>query len=446
MADLHRCINGGVHTHERQLALYAQDFSHTERKMPLAVVEATCEEDIANALRVAQAHDLPVSVRGSGHSMDGQMLNRGGIVILLKQLEARVELLANDLAHVSASTTWIELEKTLNRIGRSAPVLTDYLGLTVGGTLSVGGYGLRSVKSGAQVDHIERLRLVRPDGTALWCSKAVESDLFFNALAGLGNVGVISSVVMRTIPYKKYATEYTFEYDDKSKFLKSFEWIQDPNHRPPDQFTATFSPGRYKSFIGMETASKRDVIFAPPPKEMKLDKPNHVITVADCAVRLHQYNQRFERNPTAVNLFADYFFDYDGFVSFFGFLEAYLRANSGILDYVQRANILLIRTMSESASMPFRISSSLTRDNHMLFGIGVYTTTPCNAKSGIEQNKRLFSSALDACVRYGGYPYLYGYHRLSEALKLDLYGDDYACLKSLAREADPRGLFNPHTF
>ena len=44
------------------------------------------------------------------------------------------------------------------------PVLPDYIGQTVGGTLSVGGIGAMSFREGAQIDHVVALRAVTGNG------------------------------------------------------------------------------------------------------------------------------------------------------------------------------------------------------------------------------------------------------------------------------------------
>ena len=44
------------------------------------------------------------------------------------------------------------------------PVLPDYIGQTVGGTLSVGGIGAMSFREGAQIDHVVALRAVTGEG------------------------------------------------------------------------------------------------------------------------------------------------------------------------------------------------------------------------------------------------------------------------------------------
>ena len=84
--------------------------------------------------------------------------------------------------------------------GLMPPVLPDYIGQTVGGTLSVGGIGAMSFYAGAQIDHVLSLRAVTGDGRIVDCSEHRRRDLFEALLAGQGQVGVIVEATLRLVP------------------------------------------------------------------------------------------------------------------------------------------------------------------------------------------------------------------------------------------------------
>jgi FAD/FMN-containing dehydrogenase len=75
----------------------------------------------------------------------------------------------------------------------------DYIGQTVGGTLSVGGIGAMSFREGAQVDHVVSLRAVTGNGTIVNCSRLRHRELFEMLLAGQGQVGVIVEATLRLV-------------------------------------------------------------------------------------------------------------------------------------------------------------------------------------------------------------------------------------------------------
>jgi cytokinin dehydrogenase len=84
--------------------------------------------------------------------------------------------------------------------GYTPPVLTDYLRLTVGGTLSVGGVSGTSWRYGAQVDNVEELTVVTGAGKTVKCSESENRSLFEAVLAGQGQCGVMVGARLRLVP------------------------------------------------------------------------------------------------------------------------------------------------------------------------------------------------------------------------------------------------------
>ena len=71
-----------------------------------------------------------------------------------------------DRVVVDAGATWKSvLDATLTQ-GLTPPVLTNYLGLSVGGTIAVGGIGGSSSRYGMQTDNVLELDVVTGDGQA----------------------------------------------------------------------------------------------------------------------------------------------------------------------------------------------------------------------------------------------------------------------------------------
>jgi hypothetical protein len=108
-------------------------------------------------------------------------------------------------ARVGAGLLWSELLAETVSVGLAPPTLTDYLGLSIGGTLSVGGIGGQSFRHGAQTDQVEALLVVTPDGDVVECSAERERALFDACRAGLGRYGTIVEAVVRLLPAPKRA-------------------------------------------------------------------------------------------------------------------------------------------------------------------------------------------------------------------------------------------------
>jgi cytokinin dehydrogenase len=98
---------------------------------------------------------------------------------------------------VDAGATWrAVLEVTLAH-GLTPPVLTNYLDLSIGGTLAVGGIGGTTFRHGMQTDNVLELNVVTGDGRELTCSARASADLFDAVRAGLGQCGVITQATLR---------------------------------------------------------------------------------------------------------------------------------------------------------------------------------------------------------------------------------------------------------
>jgi FAD/FMN-containing dehydrogenase len=95
----------------------------------------------------------------------------------------------------------------------TVPVIADTF-LSVGGTISTGGFGVTSYNLGLQVDHVQELEVVTGDGQIVTCSDARNSDLFNAMLGGMGQCGIITKVVMRLMAAPTHVLFIKMDYDD----------------------------------------------------------------------------------------------------------------------------------------------------------------------------------------------------------------------------------------
>ncbi|GAB3362546.1 FAD-binding protein [Amycolatopsis echigonensis] len=189
-------LEGTLSTDSQEIAYAAADFGGIISRTPLAVARAHSPRDVRSVLRFAAEHGLSVTPRGQGHSSMGQAQAVSGIVLDLSDLNT-VHDISSDRVVVDAGTTWAALLAATLQHGLTPRVLTDYLGTSVGGTLSVGGIGGTTHRYGVQTDNVLSLDVVTGDGEFRTCSPTESPDLFNAVLAGFGRCGVI---VRATIP------------------------------------------------------------------------------------------------------------------------------------------------------------------------------------------------------------------------------------------------------
>lgn len=211
-------LDGLLSTEPAVLDAVADDFGHIISKRPQAVLFPASVQDIVAIVRFARRHRLNVSMRGQGHSQFGQAQNEGGIVIEASAL-ATIHSIGSDHADVDAGVTWAELVTAAAGSGLTPPVLTDYIGLSIGGTLAVGGIGGAVQHFGLQTDNVLELEVVTGRGQWLRCSPHVRSELFYATLAGLGQVALIVRATVRLVPAHTDALVFNLYYDDLSAYL-----------------------------------------------------------------------------------------------------------------------------------------------------------------------------------------------------------------------------------
>ncbi|MBI3265676.1 MAG: FAD-binding oxidoreductase [Chlamydiae bacterium] len=425
----------------KKLSEYSKDFGQFLEKTPLRVVKATREDQIARCLKMARAESLSVSVRGAGHSSNGQSLNEGGLLFLNFSRRPRFKLLENGCVEVLTQTCWYDLEKALNRLGRSVPVMTKYLNLSVGGTLSVGGYGVRSLVQGGQIDHVKRLRLILPEGKALSCSPHKNSKLFQYALAGLGQVGMIEEVVMKTLPYHPLTFLYFLESKSLSHYAASLEWLLDWKEEVPDHFSASFCKGKMISTYGVGFSSIDSKRFGRISGPLTKVPSQNTKVIQDYHFALHSVqNEWVSRFQKHFRVWGDYFLDYKGFCKFLNYVEGELK-KSHFSQGLEAIYSVVMRRPQRRLFFPLE-----ARVSPLTFGVGFYYMIPWKRSDPLKNAKRMHDRLLEKCLEYGGRPYLFGYQAWGESIRRQVYGEAYEELMKLRQKLDPQGLFQGGKF
>ncbi|KAJ4784313.1 Cytokinin dehydrogenase 3 [Rhynchospora pubera] len=216
-------------THEASL-----DFGRIVFNTPSAVLKPQSKTDIALLLSSLSASSLSrvtVSARGAGHSIHGQAQALDGIVVEMESLPVEMEIHKRkgedgiSFADVSGGALWIEVLKESLKFGLAPRSWTDYLYLTVGGTLSNAGISGQTFKFGPQISNVLQLEIVTGQGELVTCSRTENSELFYSVLGGLGQFGIITKarILLQDAPEKvKWIRAF---YDDFDTFTKDQELL-----------------------------------------------------------------------------------------------------------------------------------------------------------------------------------------------------------------------------
>jgi FAD/FMN-containing dehydrogenase len=205
-------LDGRLLLDSADLTPFEDDYGHIVHRVPGAVLEPGSVRDIAAMIEFCGPRRIPVAPRGQGHQTFGQAQVSGGLVIDMSTLNTIVVNPAARTATVGAGAVWSALLTASVAHGLTPPVFTDYIELSIGGTLSAGGMGGTTHHFGAQVDNVIELEVVTGTGETVVCSTSRHADLFHAALAGLGQVGVITRATLPLFPAPASARQYTLTY------------------------------------------------------------------------------------------------------------------------------------------------------------------------------------------------------------------------------------------
>jgi cytokinin dehydrogenase len=213
-------------TGSEQLDAAADDFGHIVQNRPIAVLDAGSINDIVVMIQFARQHEIQVSARGQGHATQGQSQNEGGVVINTSTLNTIHEI-NSDYALVDAGVTWFELLKQISDLGftLTPPTITDYVHLSVGGTLSVGGIGGQGFMRGPQVDQVLELAVVTGQGNLVTCSPTQDAQLFDAVRAGLGQFGIIVQARVKLVAAPQMTRFYNLPYPDVTTFMADQKFL-----------------------------------------------------------------------------------------------------------------------------------------------------------------------------------------------------------------------------
>jgi glycolate oxidase len=200
--------DGAVLTDRDLTASYRQDWARDPNAgWPLAVVRATCTEDVQATLRWASAHRVPVVPRGAGSGLSGGATAvDGGIVLTLERMREIAVDPVSRVAVVQPGLLNIEVKRAVAEHGLCYPPDPSSFELcSIGGNAATNAGGLCCVKYGVTTDYVLGMQVVLADGTALRLGGPRLKDVAGLSLTKLfvgseGVLGVITELTLRLVP------------------------------------------------------------------------------------------------------------------------------------------------------------------------------------------------------------------------------------------------------
>ncbi|KAK7265377.1 hypothetical protein RJT34_32996 [Clitoria ternatea] len=210
------------------LSIASTDFGHIIHDNPSAIFAPSSISDISNLIQFSNSLPIPFTIapRGQAHSVHGQAMTNDGVVVNMTELSRfrngdGIVIVADEkkpYADVGGEQIWIDVLHASVEHGLTPLSWTDYLFLSVGGTLSNAGISGQAFRFGPQISNVYELDVVTGKGDLVTCSAEKNSELFNAVLGGLGQFGIITRARIALGPAPTRVKWLRLLYNDFSAF------------------------------------------------------------------------------------------------------------------------------------------------------------------------------------------------------------------------------------
>lgn len=190
----------------------SEDYTHDEAltatpQKPGYVAKPATAEEVAELLKFATEHRVPVTARGSGCGLSGAAQPvEGGLLISFERMNAVLEVDAhNHVAVVQPGVTLTELDAKTAEVGLRYTVYPGELSSSVGGNVGTNAGGMRAVKYGVTRNNVLGLQAVLPTGEIIRTGGKMSKissgyDLTQLIIGSEGTLALATEVTVKLVP------------------------------------------------------------------------------------------------------------------------------------------------------------------------------------------------------------------------------------------------------
>ncbi len=412
--------------------MYRQSFSRLVSAEAAQIRSAKTAVEAQELITQAIETGIAVNFRGAGHSFGDRCISRGGL-LLLNELRRPVERLDDSHFSVASGSSWLAVERALNAQGRSAPVLSNWLHVTVAGTLSAGGYGAASLRYGGQTDNVASVTLIDAAGELRTISRDSGPE-WTVATCAAGRLGFLTDCVLSTVPASRSIRLSRRGFDTVDALAASFRHAVAATDGP-DMAWAEVKAGSFLQFA----AERSDSDTSRPLLDG--NGARHDALTWDTWLQLHSEREFVD---DVAYIWSDYVVPEAAFESFVRRAWSLAAEDSEAALSRPRMRILAMDGRDRPRSAQLLAASRLAEPG-LCFGIGVYLEPPLKRPDRVDRARAVLASLLETCIEHGGRPYFGSWHELSEQRARVVYGADYDAARDILKRLPHAHLINPGT-
>lgn len=165
-------------------------------RRPAVIAQPADASEVARAVRFGRDHQLPIAIRGGGHSVAGHGLVDDGLVIDLRRLRQVVVDPIRRRASAGGGCTWEEFDPATQAHGLAVTGGT-FVDTGIGGLTLGGGIGFLMGLCGLTCDNLVGAQLVTAGGQVVEVSAETDAELLWALRGGGGNFGIATRLDYR---------------------------------------------------------------------------------------------------------------------------------------------------------------------------------------------------------------------------------------------------------
>jgi FAD/FMN-containing dehydrogenase len=271
-------------------------FNGTIDRQPASIISCATSEDVARAVRYARGLDLPIAVRGGGHSVAGHCIADGAVVISLDRMRGVTVDAERQIAEVGGGALWEDVDPVTQAAGLAVPGGT-FGDTGVGGLTLGGGLGWLLGVAGLTCDNLLSAEVVTADGSVVTAGPQGDPELLWALRGGGGNFGIVTRFDFRLTPVTTmYGGHLRYPVEAADRVLTRLLEVLDggsPAFAPMLTLGANAETGELRLTIGFGypgPANEAERVIAPLRRDLPLLEddagPQSYIAIQEMSGRL----------------------------------------------------------------------------------------------------------------------------------------------------------------